>query len=338
MKALPPRTLLRFLRRFVEYRLGRRAPLICSFLVTGECNLTCAGCTYDGLFRGNETNRPELDTSGAMDVIRGFNGLGLPVMIFAGGEPLLRKDLFTLAGASRRMGMFNAVFTNGTLIGGAEAAAMDRVFHRILVSIDGSAEANDAVRGGGSYEKAAAGLKTLVSGGRRAKVIAACVVNRHNISSLGGFVSDMMALGADGVKFQANHLPEMQPDPAAATAGIAELIALKRKHPRFIKGTESFFRGMERRFAGGRSGGCFAVNAAHVIVSPSGEYSLCCYYPTALPEVKSPADLLKLPPERLKSAVSGCEGCFRYDEEVLGALFTRPMKANLREALENARG
>jgi MoaA/NifB/PqqE/SkfB family radical SAM enzyme len=325
---IPMRTAMRLARRVLEYRLTtRRRPLLCSFLVTSRCNLSCQGCSFDHTFLASgPAPRDDMGTQAALHLIHGFARASLPVMIFAGGEPLLRPDLYDLACAARSHGIFSVLFTNGTLIDRDAAYCMDACFHRCLISIDGVAEHNDAVRGTGSFDNAVAGLQMLAARRRRTRVIAACVINRHNASHLAAYALQMRDAGAHGVKFQANFLKNMHPDPQTAEHGVRELLALRKSMPGFIMGSDEFFAGLLDYFRGNASPTCFASSPHHVVVSPWGRLSLCCYRPTELDGVSSARDLDQLQEAACRELTRGCEGCFRYDESVLHALLHAPLR------------
>jgi MoaA/NifB/PqqE/SkfB family radical SAM enzyme len=58
----------------------------------------------------------ELSTSQGRDLIDDLAGFGTPVLLFSGGEPLVRKDLPELAEYAVKKGMRAVISTNGTLI------------------------------------------------------------------------------------------------------------------------------------------------------------------------------------------------------------------------------
>lgn len=336
----PITTMLRFARRFAERRAGIRRPLIASLLISGKCNIACSGCTFDEVFASpaGRAPEPEMTTAEAVELIGSLSRLRLPALIFAGGEPLLRKDLSGLAAESRRGGMFTALFTNGTLIGPAEAGDIDSLFHICMVSVDGLEEHNDFIRGDGNYRRAMAGVEELLKRRRKTRVTIACVVNRWNVLSLAEFAEEMRKAGVDGVKFQANFLPEYQPSTEDAREGLRRLVELKRKHPKFIKGTENFFRSMEEYFSGAAEKTCFAENMNHIVISPSGKFSLCCYRDSVMERVREPGALERAGREERARLLAGCPGCHRYDEAALSAVFDGPLsRARPMEILENMR-
>ena len=86
--------------------------------VTRTCNLHCIHCYTDSDARkyGGELN---LDEGKAL--IRDLAGFQIPALLFSGGEPLTRPDLFDLVAHARSLGIRPTLSTNGTLISGETA-------------------------------------------------------------------------------------------------------------------------------------------------------------------------------------------------------------------------
>ena len=101
-----------------------------------------------------------------IDDLAAFN---VPVILFTGGEPLLREDLFTLAAHARRRGIRVTLSTNGTLITPALAEKIRaHDIGYVGISIDGGPAANDAFRGmPGAYDSAIAGIRNCRAVGQR---------------------------------------------------------------------------------------------------------------------------------------------------------------------------
>lgn len=132
---------------------------IIAWEVTRRCNLACVHC------RASAKDIPysrELNKAEALNLIRNFNELGRPLVIFTGGEPLLRPDLFELIRAVRENGQKVALSTNGTLISPAVIAEIKALeVSRCSISIDGaSSAAHDGFRGvPGAFELALKGVR-----------------------------------------------------------------------------------------------------------------------------------------------------------------------------------
>ncbi len=110
-----------------------------------RCNLHCAHCYTDSHDRDYEG---ELTTAEAKAVIDDLARFGVPVILFSGGEPLLRHDLFELIGYARDRGIRAVLSTNGTLID-REVAETLKTFglSYVGISIDGPEAIHDRFRG-----------------------------------------------------------------------------------------------------------------------------------------------------------------------------------------------
>ena len=82
--------------------------------LTDRCNLACTHC-YSSSGPGRDTSK-ELSTAEALALIDDFSVMGVPLILFSGGEPLLRDDIWELACHARKKGIKMALSTNGTLI------------------------------------------------------------------------------------------------------------------------------------------------------------------------------------------------------------------------------
>jgi len=135
---------------------AHRKPVVV-FNCTRRCNLACAHC-YSA--SSDQAADDELTTAEASAMLEDLAAFGVPVVLFSGGEPLLRPDVFDLVALTARLGMRPVVSTNGTLI---DRAAADRLAAAgaayVGVSLDGTAAVNDAFRGrDGAFAQALAGI------------------------------------------------------------------------------------------------------------------------------------------------------------------------------------
>jgi radical SAM protein with 4Fe4S-binding SPASM domain len=110
-----------------------------------------------------------MDTAAGKAFIRDLAEFGVPVILFSGGEPLLRKDLFSLASLARELGIRVALSTNGTLITEKVAKEIEKVgFAEVGISLDGIGANNDRFRGrDGAFAAALAGIRNCIALGLR---------------------------------------------------------------------------------------------------------------------------------------------------------------------------
>ncbi len=146
---------------------------------TAGCNLECVHCRRLEVSR--ELMRSDLTTDEARRLIDQIAAAGRPVLVFSGGEPLLRPDIFELAGHASGAGLPTALATNGTLIDAGLAGRIAATgFDRVSVSLDGADEAtHDRFRGlPGSFARTMAGLRHLRVRGVPTQIN--CTIARHN--------------------------------------------------------------------------------------------------------------------------------------------------------------
>jgi putative heme d1 biosynthesis radical SAM protein NirJ2 len=94
--------------------------LLVSWNTTNACNLSCRHCYRDAGIKAEE----ELDTAEGMALIDEIAGAGFKIMIFSGGEPLLRSDIYDLVDYAGSRGLRPVFGTNGTLIDVAVATRL----------------------------------------------------------------------------------------------------------------------------------------------------------------------------------------------------------------------
>lgn len=126
--------------------------------ITRNCNLACIHCRASAL---NTPYTGELDTEASFKLVDQIAVAGKPIVILTGGEPLLRPDIFDIAGYGTKRGLRMAMAPNGTLITGPIAKKMvDAGIKRISISLDGpSKESHDSFRGvSGAFEGAMRGI------------------------------------------------------------------------------------------------------------------------------------------------------------------------------------
>lgn len=151
---------------------------------TFRCNLRCLYCynEKDRHYHIEKESYNELSLENYRDLFKQARQFGIKALVYTGGEPLLRKDLFDIARVSKEMGFNNNIITNGTLINREKAALIIKYFDRISVSIDSCiAEENDCMRGKGSYKQALRGIKLLRE--LDGKVTCLGVVHKGNIEN-----------------------------------------------------------------------------------------------------------------------------------------------------------
>ncbi|MCL6610631.1 MAG: putative heme d1 biosynthesis radical SAM protein NirJ2 [Peptococcaceae bacterium] len=94
--------------------------MIVSWNTTNACNLSCRHCYRDAGVKAEE----ELGTGEGLGLIDEIARAGFKIMIFSGGEPLMREDILDLVAHAVKKGLRPVFGTNGTLIDGRTAARL----------------------------------------------------------------------------------------------------------------------------------------------------------------------------------------------------------------------
>jgi 12,18-didecarboxysiroheme deacetylase len=145
--------------------------------VTRACNLRCVHCYARAVERSLEK---ELSHEQGLALIDDLADFGVPVILFSGGEPLVRPDLVELARYAVGKGMRAVISTNGTLISRQKAEELKEIgLSYVGVSLDGMEAVNDRFRGKqGAFREALAGIKNCQAVGL--KVGLRFTINRMN--------------------------------------------------------------------------------------------------------------------------------------------------------------
>jgi 12,18-didecarboxysiroheme deacetylase len=132
--------------------------------VTRRCNLKCVHCYSNSQ---NVQYSDELDTDEGKRLISDLASFGCPVILFSGGEPLMRKDLPELIQFAVDKGMRAVISTNGTLITEEKARIFSKTgLSYVGVSIDGTRETHDRFRGvSGAYDASLRGIRNCQEAG-----------------------------------------------------------------------------------------------------------------------------------------------------------------------------
>ncbi len=134
-----------------------------------SCNLRCAHC-FNASGPGNR-GLPSLSREEVRSLLGEAEAVGVRDVVFTGGEPFLHSEMGEIAGDTLRR--FPAtILTNGTLLTDRiverlAAAARGSIYSlEVRISLDApSEEANDRIRGKGSFERALEGAARLEEAG-----------------------------------------------------------------------------------------------------------------------------------------------------------------------------
>jgi len=149
--------------------------------MTRRCNLKCIHCYSSSR---NIRYKNELTMDEGKNLISDLAAFRSPVILFSGGEPLMREDLPELAGFAVDQGMRAVISTNGTLLTKKTVNILKKTgISYIGVSLDGMEKTHDRFRGvEGAFEMTIKGIRTCLEEG--IKVGVRLTMNRKNFSDI----------------------------------------------------------------------------------------------------------------------------------------------------------
>lgn len=152
--------------------------------MTNRCNLRCRHCYIEA---EDKAYGGELTTAEAKNFIDDLAGMKVPVLLFSGGEPLLRADLYELGTYAAARGIRPVISTNGTLIT-PEAARRIKAsgFQYVGISIDGDEAVHDWFRGRpGCFAETLQGIRNSLAAGNKTGIrFTVNKLNRHTLPAV----------------------------------------------------------------------------------------------------------------------------------------------------------
>ncbi len=133
---------------------------------TRTCNLRCVHCYSDSFARKYPG---ELTTDEGKAMIDDLVAYRVPALLFSGGEPFTRPDLFELIQHATDQGLRVTISTNGTLIDEERARRIKELnVTYVGISLDGIGETNDLFRGKeGAFDAAVRGIRNCHEAGQK---------------------------------------------------------------------------------------------------------------------------------------------------------------------------
>ncbi len=151
--------------------------------ITQRCNLKCVHC-YSRSEDKKYSN--ELSTDEGIQLLDDLAGFGSPVVLFSGGEPLIRPDILKLIQHATVSGMRAVLSTNGTLIDEPIAAKLKDIgLSYVGISLDGLQKVHDSFRGvDGTFERVLRAINNCKAAGL--KVGLRFTINKRNFQEIDG--------------------------------------------------------------------------------------------------------------------------------------------------------
>lgn len=174
---------LRYVQGASEQKYGvsnGRGPVV-AWNCTRTCNLNCMHC-----YASSEHKKyaGELTLKESKEFIDDLAQFKVPVILFSGGEPLIRADIFDILEYTSKKEIRSTISTNGTLITKEVSNSLKRLnVGYVGISLDGIGSKHDEFRRSkGSFDRALNGLRNCLESGQ--KVGLRFTINKHNYDQL----------------------------------------------------------------------------------------------------------------------------------------------------------
>jgi len=270
---------------------SNKAPM---YMVVWRCTRRCVGsclyCSYSPEnFRGSEVN-----TETGYKIVDQVYDFGSPWFGISGGEPLVREDIFDIIGYAKRMGFEVSLITSGFAFDEKRLSNLIRHEVHTAVSIDGTRDSNDKIRGRGSYDKALYAMKKLSEAG-----ILDCIVTtmtKYNIKDMEHPAQLASEYGARMVVYHnlvpvgraGSNMPDLAPSPEEYEAAFNQIYELQKAYTGKTKINvySPFYARIVRQknptdfwdwFQQGFLGKC-TIGGNYISVTENGDYRSCGFH------------------------------------------------------------
>jgi len=168
------------------------------FFPTSRCNSRCVSCDWWKCSGAGDLSLEEIET-----VADALPALGTRMVLFSGGEPLLRPEVFDAAAMFRENDITLHLHTSGVLLD-RTAADVARIFSRVIVSLDAhTEELYQVVRGVAALTAVERGVARLQRIAPHVPVTARSTLHRWNFRELPSLIDHAKAMALDGISFLA---------------------------------------------------------------------------------------------------------------------------------------
>jgi MoaA/NifB/PqqE/SkfB family radical SAM enzyme len=207
---------------------GKARPVFMYLHLTNRCNLNCSYCYANVDNRFHDSSVKDLSTEQWVKLIDDSSRMGARYFHLYGGEPLVRNDIDQLIDHCLARGALVEIMTNGHYVP-KKIEKLKRV-HSICLSIDGSEEENDKVRGKGNY--AAVKEAVRICKENRLHVRMHATINAFNLSDP-EYLPKLAREWGTTISYSMPHIPERTEmsvvDHATVTVQDVEILAFLKK-------------------------------------------------------------------------------------------------------------
>jgi Fe-coproporphyrin III synthase len=166
------------------------------FYPTSRCNSRCVSCDW-----WRHSGAGDLTLAEIGELAATLPSLGTRVVVFSGGEPLLRPEVFEAAALFRAGGATLHLLTSGVLLE-RFAARVAQQFSRVIVSLDAASDGlYQEIRGVDALAVVERGVAKLREIAPAVPITARATLHRLNFRELPRLVDHARAMALDGISF-----------------------------------------------------------------------------------------------------------------------------------------
>lgn len=258
-------------KRRSNLKSGIPVPPVAIFSITNRCNLNCRGCYAVAQQRDHSKELPLVRING---IFKEAAECGTGIIIIAGGEPLIRKDVLKVAAANREI--IFPVFSNGTMLDSEYVGFFSQNPNMIpVLSIEGNPVRTDSRRGLGIYRQVLERAESLYS--NRVFYGLSITLTSENFEEVmrPGFINGFYEKGCR-LFFFVEYVPSSEDDISRClTEQQKRRLSARLDNMRLI--FSSLFialPGDEQRY-----GGCMAAGRGFIHISSTGNLEPCPFAP-----------------------------------------------------------
>ncbi|MCL2050369.1 MAG: radical SAM protein [Lachnospiraceae bacterium] len=257
------------------YLFKKRTPLTISFLSTYSCNQKCKYCDWTKL------DMRSMSTEQSIGMIKELKKNGVIKLGFAGGESLNRDDISVLLECSHKSGLITSISSNGKAIM-KHIDTLEKYVDVVQLSIDGSQEIHDSLRGKGSYGIVINAIEMLKA--RKIKVITNTVLTKRNLNDLGHILDIASKYGHKalfqpifhyGISENENLIETLKPSHYEMNYAI-EFLLCKKRRSKTVGNSTAFLRYIQKTWGKQSVMRCHANNL-FCTIDPLGYVLPCCF-------------------------------------------------------------
>jgi len=278
----------------------RGSMMLVSWNITKACNLTCEHCYRDA----GSPQPDELTLAEGITLLDELAKLGFRMVIFSGGEPLLRSELYDWIRHAQKQGLISVLGSNGTLLNEERARRLKEAgLKRVGISLDSiDPQQHDRFRGSvGAWQLAVRGMEHAVQAGLEFQIHT--TVTTKNIAEVLAITDFAQQRGAKAHHIfflvatgRGKRIDDVIPA-AAAYEALLEKILVKQKTvsvelkpvcaPQFVRISR------QKKLATRFEKGCL-TGSHYACILPNGDVHPCPYMPVLMGNVRRPGGFTKI--------------------------------------------